>query len=148
MCSPGKPHRGRHIHGSFVMFWCPGKGVNIVANGMGRPGSPSQKCDYAVWISLSSQVYRVAPNRQVDKSSRTLIEAIVIKSLWNQAQLGPQCGPAVSCTYQGPDRRCCLHDMDETLKHRSERTASKPGCPIQLPKISRQTLKPTTDPLG
>jgi hypothetical protein len=55
-----RPHRGRHIGGSFVMFWRPGKGEY-----RGQWHGPArviiQESDHVVWISFSSRVYRVAP---------------------------------------------------------------------------------------
>ena len=56
-----RPHRGRHLGGSFVMFWRPGKGEY-----RGQWHGPArviiQESDHVVWISFSSRVYRVALN--------------------------------------------------------------------------------------
>ena len=93
---------------------------------------------------------------------RTLIEALVIKSHLNSgikpywvhsaAQLSDALTKIMDCfrirefLQHG---RCCLHDMDETLKQRADRKAFKTWLSnsIQLPKICHQSPKPKTDPL-
>ena len=69
---------------------------------------------------------------------RTLIEALVIKSHWNSgikpywvhsaAQLSDALTKVMDCFRIREflqHRRCCLHDMDETLKQRADRKAFK-----------------------